>query len=122
MFQGIPLIPISDLIIICFTAPIFSVILEAVFLKKRITLVSLVLCCLVVIGNILVVKPNFIFSVSSETDGSDEKPDNSTESGEIEMDNQYNNYTLGASVALYCAAVAALGKGDDPIIIFQLKT
>ena len=65
-----------------------------------------------VVGNILVVKPNFIFSLFPQGDKVLDIQSNSTESddeiGETE-DNSFK-YTLGASMALYAAVVAALGK------------
>ena len=74
-----------------------------------------------VVGNILVVKPNFIFSLFPEGEKVLVVQNNSTESddktGEVE-DSSFK-YTLGASMALYAAVVAALGKTSFlPIINF----
>ena len=48
---AIPLMPIGDLIVLCFTAPVFAVFLEFLLLGRRIKVTTLTLCCL--IGEIL---------------------------------------------------------------------
>ena len=48
---AIPLMPIGDLIVLCFTSPVFSVFFEFLILKRAIKVISVVLCCL--IGEIL---------------------------------------------------------------------
>ena len=39
-----PLMPIGDLIVLCFISPVFSVILEGLILKRPLTILSLSLC------------------------------------------------------------------------------
>ena len=43
MVMAVPLMPIGDLIVICFSSPVFSVILESLVLKRRMTILSVVL-------------------------------------------------------------------------------
>lgn len=47
--SAIPFMPIGDLIVLCFSAPVFSVFLESLFLRKQLHPLSLALCFL--IGN-----------------------------------------------------------------------
>ena len=42
--SALPLMPIGDLVVICFTSPIFSVFFDAVILKRKLTILSIVLC------------------------------------------------------------------------------
>ena len=48
---AIPLMPIGDLIVLCFTSPVFAVFFEFLILKRAIKVITLVLCSL--IGEIL---------------------------------------------------------------------
>ena len=47
MVMAVPLMPIGDLIVICFSSPVFSVILESLVLKRPMTVLSVVLCILI---------------------------------------------------------------------------
>ena len=44
VMSALPLMPIGDLVVICFTQPIFSVIFECLILNRKLTLLSVVLC------------------------------------------------------------------------------
>ena len=44
MVMAVPLMPIGDLIVISFSSPVFSVILESLVLKRTMTVLSVVLC------------------------------------------------------------------------------
>ena len=48
---AIPLMPIGDLIVLCFTSPVFAVIFEFLILRRPIKIITVTLCCL--IGEIL---------------------------------------------------------------------
>lgn len=48
---AIPLMPIGDLIVLCFTSPVFAVFFEFLILKRPIKVFTLALCAL--IGEIL---------------------------------------------------------------------
>ena len=45
--MAVPLMPIGDLIVLCFISPVFSVILEGLILKRPLTILSLSLCVLI---------------------------------------------------------------------------
>ena len=62
---AIAFMPVGDLIVICFTSPVFSVFLDRIVLKKSFTILSVSLCFLIVIGDILVIQPPFIFPQGS---------------------------------------------------------
>ena len=44
---AVGLMPIGDLIVLAFLSPVFSVVMDAVFLKRRLTLLSVFLCVLI---------------------------------------------------------------------------
>ena len=44
MVMAVTLMPIGDLIVICFSSPVFSVILESLILKRTMTVLTVVLC------------------------------------------------------------------------------
>jgi len=100
------LMPIGDLIVLCFTTPLFSVFLEAIFLKKPLTILSVFLCFLIVFGDVLVVQPDFIFkststSISNET---------ITESVLIEQKEKEPSYFIGVGLCLYAALAMSLAN------------
>ena len=45
--SAIPLMPIGDLIVVCMSTPVFSVILDKLVLKRPLTLLSVTLCLLI---------------------------------------------------------------------------
>ena len=45
--SAIPLMPIGDLIVVCMSTPVFSVILDKLVLKRPLTLLSVTLCVLI---------------------------------------------------------------------------
>ena len=47
MVMAVPMMPIGDLIVISFTSPIFSVILDTIILKRPLTFLSVALCILI---------------------------------------------------------------------------
>ena len=53
--------PIGDVIVICFTAPAFSVFLDRIVLHKPLSFLSIFLCLFIIVGDILVVQPPFLF-------------------------------------------------------------
>jgi len=90
------LMPIGDLIVLCFTAPVFSVILEALFLKHPLTIFSVFLCFLIVIGDVFVVQPDFIFnSITSSS--------NETLAASVLPDHDNPSYFIGVGLSLYTA-------------------
>ena len=44
---AIPLMPIGDLIVLCFTSPVFSVIFEFLILRRPLKIYSVILCVLI---------------------------------------------------------------------------
>ena len=108
-FLGIPLMPISDLIIICFSSPIFAVFLESLFLNKKIHLVSVLLCCSIFLGELMVVKPSFIFSTISVPVTSEVHIFNKTEIEATALHQENKKYVTGSLLALYTAIGGVLG-------------
>ena len=45
--SAIPLMPFGDLIVVCMSTPVFSVILDKLVLKRPLTLLSVTLCVLI---------------------------------------------------------------------------
>ena len=44
---AIPLMPIGDLIVLCFTSPVFAVFFEFFILRRPIKLITVLLCALI---------------------------------------------------------------------------
>ena len=61
MFISVLLIPLGDASTVIFTAPIFCMILSAVFLEDRLGLFKIFAGMLLLVGVILVVRPPFLF-------------------------------------------------------------
>ena len=56
--MAVSLMPISDLIVICYLCPVFSVILDALVLKRPLTVLSVLLC--IIIGKFKVILQYFV--------------------------------------------------------------
>jgi len=101
---AIQLMPIGDLIVICFASPVFSVFLDRIVLKRAFTLLSLSLCLLIIIGDVLVVQPPFLFG---DSDSIHNATHNSTKSV---MEKHGDSYYIGVALCLYTAAAAAVAN------------
>jgi len=104
---AIPLMPIGDLVVLCYVYPVFSVFLDRIVLKRALTFLSISLCFLIILGDILVVKPPFIF-------GDEDSKNETMES--LAVDNIPNKsqkkhgeyYYVGVALCLYAAASGAV--------------
>jgi len=101
---AIQFMPIGDLIVICFASPVFSVFLDRIVLKRALTFLSVFLCLLIIIGDVLVVQPPFLFGESASIHNSTQ---NSTESV---IEKHGDSYYLGIALCVYGAAAQALGN------------
>jgi len=97
---AIPLMPIGDLIVLCFTSPVFSLFLDRIIGKRFLTFLSILLCFLIVVGDILVVQPPFIFN------GTSVDPDGE----ENEVRHRGSHYYLGVTLCLYGAIAGAVAN------------
>ena len=101
---AIPLMPIGDIIVICFASPVFSVFLDRIVLKRLLTILSVSLCFLIVLGDVLVVQPPFIFG---EEDTRNETSINvDDEEPSQKKHGQY--YYVGAGLCVYGAVSHAV--------------
>jgi len=99
---AIPYMPIGDLIVICFTSPVFSVFLDRIILKKNITILSMLLCFFIVVGDVLVIQPPFLFK--EENVGENETDD-------AQRAKKHNpNYYLGVALCLYTAGAVSVAN------------
>ena len=101
---AIPLMPIGDIIVICFASPVFIVILDRIVLRRALTFLSLSPCLLIVIGDVLVVQPPFLFG---DSDSNHNETHNSTESV---VEKHGESYYLGVALCLYAAATGAVAN------------
>jgi len=62
MLAAVALMPISDLIVLCYTAPVFSVFMDTLVLKRPLKIITVSLCLILVIGEVLAVQPEFLFA------------------------------------------------------------
>lgn len=104
--SAIPLMPIGDLIVVCMSTPVFSVILDKLVLKRPLTLLSVTLCVSIVFGDILVVHPELL--TGSGTSG---------EAGEAEarlpgddLQRRGAAYLAGVALCLYTAAAVSVSN------------
>jgi len=105
---AIPFMPIGDLIVICFTAPVFSVFLDRIVLKRSFTLLSICLCFLIVIGDVLVIQPPFIFPKEDSEHNATHDTQLSEESMSVEKHGEH--YFLGVALCLYTAAAISVAN------------
>jgi len=95
---AIPMMPIGDLIVLCFTSPVFSLFLDRIIGKRFLTFLSVLLCFLILVGDILVVQPPFIFN-GTDPDGE-----------ENEARHRGSHYYLGVALCLYGAIVGSVAN------------
>ena len=100
---AIPLMPIGDLIVICFTAPVFCVFLDRIVNKRLLTILSVSLCCLIFVGDVFVIQPPFIFP-------EEDAPQNGTQVFTTEDEKRGPNYYLGVALCLYAGFAASVAK------------
>jgi len=98
--------PIGDLIVISFTSPVFSVFLDRIILKRLLTFLSVGLCFLIVLGDVLVVQPPILFG--EEDSMNDTIRQYKEEDQEEERQGQY--YYLGVGLCFYAAAAGAIAN------------
>ena len=101
---AISFMPIGDLIVICFASPVFSVFMDRIVLKRALTILSVSLCFLIVLGDVLVVQPPFLFGVD------DSKNDTSnpiTADEELSEKKHGQHYFVGVGLCVYAAAAGA---------------
>jgi len=105
---AIPYMPIGDLIVICFTSPVFSVFLDRVVNKRLFTILSMSLCFFIVVGDVLVIQPPFLFP-------NNDVPHNKTTQPLIAEDTRSegkhgHNYYFGVALCLYTAAAISVAN------------
>jgi len=104
---AIPYMPIGDLIVICFTSPVFSVVIDRVVNKTFFTILSISLCFFIIVGDVLVIQPPFLFP-------SDVGPYNKTKpliAEETKSDEKHgHNYYFGVALCLYAAAAMSVSN------------
>lgn len=103
---AIPYMPLGDLIVISFASPVFSVFLDRIVLKRLLTFLSVGLCFLIVVGDVLVVQPPFIFGEDENIETSkallsEEETGNTKRGG---------NYYVGVGLGIYAAAAGAVAN------------
>jgi len=98
---AIPYMPIGDLIVICFTSPVFSVFIDRIVNKRLFTILTISLCFFIVVGDVLVIQPPFLFP-------NDVVPHNKTQpliAEETKSDEKHgHNYYFGVALCFYAAA------------------
>jgi len=105
---AIPYMPIGDLIVLCFTSPVFSVFLDRVVNKRLFTILSVSLCFFIVVGCVLVIQPPFLFPAN------DDIPHNKTQpliAEETRSEGKHgHNYYFGVALCLYTAAAISVAN------------
>ena len=104
---AIPLMPIGDLIVICFASPVFSVFLDRIVLKRLLTILSVSLCFLIVLGDVLVVQPPIIFGEDKDTKN---ETFNNVKMEETSQKKRGQYYYVGVGLCVYAAAAGAVAN------------
>jgi len=104
---AIPYMPIGDLIVICFTSPVFSVFIDRVVNKRFFTVLSISLCFFIVVGDDLVIQPPFMFRTGSA-------PHNKTQplipEGTRRDKKHGHHYYIGVALCFYTAAAISVAN------------
>lgn len=115
VYIGVSLLPVSDLVVLCHTSSVFTLLFSACILRLRITVLKAVLCLTALSGACMVVQPTFLFQndVTSYdvTNKSDVIGNNmTTTTTEGSSNHNSDNYLLGVVMSLTCAVFAALSN------------
>merc|ERR1712242_650872 len=60
-FACVKFMPVPDAITLIFTAPLFTMVLAAMFMKERVTIVKAISGMVLMAGIVLITKPSFLF-------------------------------------------------------------
>jgi len=104
---AIPYMPIGDLIVICFTSPVFSVFIDRVVNKRLFTILSISLCFFIVVGDVLVIQPPFLFP-NDVVSYNETKPHLVEEPTTDEKHG--HNYYFGVALCFYTAAAISVAN------------
>ena len=104
--------PLGDAMALHFMAPLFTMILAAIFLKHSIRLYKISCGILLLVGGALVIQPPFIFNAMLEPDSMQETIVNSTSLMDFQALLTFNTYNLQAfnnhSKMYYIGAIIAI--------------
>ena len=110
--SAIPLMPIGDLIVISFSSPVFSVFLDRIFLKRPLSALLILLCVFVIVGDVLVVQPPFIFRANAtdggHINGSSTMLENHSGVAREDLKDHGTLYYFGVALCLYAALACAI--------------
>jgi len=107
---AIPLMPIGDIIVISFSAPVFSVFLQRLILKTPLSVLTVLLCVAVVCGDVLVVKPPFLFGQEEEGGTLTNTTTNKDPLLRASSETDKAAYYFGVGLCLYAALTASLSN------------
>ena len=115
---AIPYMPIGDLIVLSFMSPVFSVFLDRILLKRPLTCLAVLLCMVIIVGDVLVVKPPIIFGEDKENNLADTSKKIIlylslllTKSEEANEGNEHGkHYYIGVALCLYTAFAGSIAN------------
>ncbi len=107
-YIGVKLVPVPDFVVLGHSSSFFTLILSAIFLKQKLTVLKMSLCCLVITGVIVVVQPTVIFGPPSQNVKNVTEILPAAAADEIAQTTAKNDMTLGTLVGLTCAFSAGL--------------
>ena len=111
---AIPYMPIGDLIVLSFMSPVFSVFLDRIVLKRPLTFLAVFLCMIIIVGDVLVVKPPIIFGDGPNDNDKDIPKQIFTyfslllTKGEDAQSENGNLYYLGVGLCVYTAFASSV--------------
>ena len=117
-FVSVKFMPVPDAITLIFTAPLFTMVLAALFLKDKLTVIKVISGMTLMVGIVLVTQPTFLFEVNhnvlkgawkfeNEFSNSNQDEKNTSQLDAAPHDRD-SSYLLGAMVALSSALFSAI--------------
>jgi len=112
---AVSMMPIGDLIVVSFTSPVFSVFLDRIILKRRLTYLSVLLSIFIIVGSFLVIQPPIIFGslgpTSNITDFSTlPLPLDVLKIEATDINKRGDSYYIGVAISIYVAVFGALSN------------
>ena len=105
---AIEFMPIGDIIVVCFTSPVFSVFLDRIVLKRPLSFISISLCLCIVLGDAFIVQPSFLFGDRYGRNQSSNSLENVKD--QVSLEKQGKLYYNGVALCFYASAAMAVAN------------
>jgi len=101
VYVGVVYLPVSDVVVFCHTASVFTLLFSACILGQRITALKALLCLTTLTGSVMVMQPTFIFDTIMGASGhqASENKNDKTDSSTPATTVSFTNLTSDAASA-----------------------